>query len=292
MARLKTVIDGTTDGATDGASDAQAVDGVAGDAAPETAQGSAAPEEAGEAEAAAEPVSEGDATQAEPTVVTEPDPALPAPADGVAADDVPPVPLSPELVQAHAALDAAHAEYLAQSDKLAAANAQVVSLTEDLKDRDAQIDALTKTVAERDAQIAALNAAPPPPAAEATIKRPKVGKALKLPDEDQFAKWADVLADLDDGELLQVVLTDDSDLVQPFGPAIGGKAMFTVKESALLFAPQIALEPEMQAVTVRRAVLLDADGKVLSTCRFGALLIGGGGNSAAIPGNNVRFAFT
>lgn len=101
-----------------------------------------------------------------------------------------------------------------------------------------------------------------------------------------------MLADLDAGELAQVVLTDDSDLVQPYGPAIGGKAMFTVKDSALLFAPQIALEPEMEAVTVRHAVLLSGDGKVLSTCRFGALLIGGGGNSAAIPGNNVRFAFT
>lgn len=281
MARLKTVIEGSDEAA--------AAQPVAGDAAPEAAQDSAAPAEAGAAEAAAEPVSEAQADVAPVPITDDPVALLTSEVAG----------LTGELQASAAALETAHAkidevrgEFLDQSDKLAAANAQVVSLTEDLKDRDAQIDALTKTVAERDAQIAALNAAPPPPAAEATIKRPEVGNALKLPEEGQFAKWADVLADLDAGELAQVVLTDDSDLVQPYGPAIGGKAMFTVKDSALLFAPQIALEPEMEAVTVRHAVLLDAGGKVLSTCRFGALLIGGGGNSAAIPGNNVRFAFT
>ena len=311
MARLKTLKDGD-ETAIAGAG----TDPVASEPAPETAPAAeVATEEAPAGEGAAEPVSEegistddqGSAVHPEPAegldtngagvagpevIMTASDPAL---ADAVApapADDVAAAPLPSELAVAHAAFDAAQEEYLAQSDKLAAANAANASLQDDLKDRDAQILALTATIAQRDAQIAALGAAPPTPVAEAAIKLPKLGKVLKVPEEDGFAKWTDVLASLDDGALAVVVLADDNGVVQPFAPVVGGKALFTTQGDALLYAPLIALEPESDLVTMRFAVLLDAGGKVLSVCRLGALLIGGGGLSAMIPGNNLRFAFS
>ncbi|WP_298164566.1 hypothetical protein [Novosphingobium sp.] len=312
MARLKTLKDGD---------ETAAQDAVAGDLAPETApEGEAiAPAE----EAAPEAVSDAPAIDeasefavtAAQTVSTSPDTiggaegvstagqgsaVHPEPAEGLdtnGAAEPETVAIDPIAVAQAAASDAlarvddVQAEYLAQSDKLAAANAQVASLTDDLKDREARIDALTATLAQRDAQIAALGAAPPAPVAETTIKRPKVGKALKLPEEGEYAKWGDVSDLLDAGDLTVLVLADDNGVVQPYPAVIGGKALFTPQASSLLFGGMIQLEPEMDQVTLRFAVLLDAGGKVLSVCRLGALLIGGGGLSAMIPGNNLRFSF-
>ncbi len=285
MARLKTLKD---------SDETAAQDAVAGDVAPETApEGEAAAGEDGAPgeEAATEAVSvEGVSTSLDTNGEIAPDTnreaaPLPAPVNDPVAL------LTGEVEAAKSALDAAQAEYLAQSDKLAAANSQVASLTDDLKDREARIDALTATLAQRDAQIAALGAAPPAPVAEATIKRPKVGTALELPEEDDYAKWGDVAGLLDEGELVVLVLADDNGVVQPYPAVIGGKALFTAQAGSLLYGGMIQLEPEMDQVTLRFAVLLDAGGKVLSVCRLGALLIGGGGLSAMIPGNNLRFNF-
>ena len=196
-----------------------------------------------------------------------------------------------ELEIAIARADRVDSEYLAQSDKLAAANATIARLNDDIKERDLALDKAMGDLAARDAQIAALGARPAPLEPTPAIKRPKVGKVLKLPEEDKFAPAREVMAALDAGEVLVMVLADDNGVVQPFPAVVGGKSMFTVRDSGLLYAAEIDLAPEIELVTVRHAVLLDADGKVLSACRFGALLIGGGGLSARIPGNNVRFNF-
>ncbi len=205
--------------------------------------------------------------------------------------DVPPAgdDLVEALDRAHATIDRMQGEYLAQSDRLAAVNARAASLEDEVTAKQGEIDALTKAVAERDAQIAALGSAPPPVPAEYAVHRPAAGDVLK--GLDDFTPTEDAIAYLDAGELLVMVLADDNGVVQPFAPAIGGKAMFTPHGGSLLYAPLIMLEPELPLVSVRYAVLLDDDGNVLSVCRLGAVLIGGGGLSAMIPGNNLRFNF-
>ncbi|WP_226018114.1 hypothetical protein [Novosphingobium sp. FKTRR1] len=211
-------------------------------------------------------------------------PAAPSDADPIAA-------ASAVASEARARADAVEAEYLAQSDKLATANATIASLRDKLSERDAALDNAQAAIAQRDAQIAALGASPIAPVAEVVIERPKVGKALKLPEDGERAAAADVMASLDAGGVVVMVLADDGAVVQPYPPAIGGKGLFTVHGSGLLYSGTIDLNPEIEQVTVRYAVLLDSAGKVLSTCRLGALLIGGAGLSAMIPGNNLRFDF-
>lgn len=296
MARLKTLTDGTNEAA--------AVDPVASDPAPETtAQGEAA---ASAEEPAPETVTGGGTGEADADPATAPAPAevpadLAVPTDPALSAD-PGLPahvamnevdaLEAEVQRVTAALEAAHAEFLDQSDKLAAANAEIASLEADVGEKQAEIDRLTATVAQRDAQIAAMGSVPPPEPAEAGIFRVRAGDALTLPEDGAHAKWGDVLDSLDAGGLVQVALVGDAGIVQPWGPMVGGKALFAVRERGLLYAGAIDLLPELPEVTVRHAVLLDDKGDVLSTCRLGALLIGGGGNSALIPGNNLRFEFS
>lgn len=296
MARLKTLKDSDNEAAADVADNAAATPDAAPEAATETVEGSSA-------EATAESVT-GDAPVPVPvpapaTTDASLSPALPA------TDNDPPAPAQPAppaddgpIAEAQAAAtaaleraDRAEADFLAQSDKLAAANARIASLQEDLKAGQNTIDQLTATIAQRDAQIAVLGIAAPAPAIVTSIARPEPGEVLKLPEDGASAKWSEVSNALDQGAVLVLVLVNDSGAVQPFPAIIGGKALFTVQGNTLLYAGVIDLAPETALATVRHAVLLNDKGNVLSTCRLGALLIGGGGNSALIPGNNLRFAF-
>jgi hypothetical protein len=134
------------------------------------------------------------------------------------------------------------------------------------------------------------------PAVAATIKAPKPGKVLKLPEEGARAKADAVAADLDGGAALGLVLTDDDGRVQPFPAQVGGRDIFLLTggpgEARILFGPPLSLGADLPPCTVRHAVLIDESGGVLSSCRFSADLIGGNGFSALIPGNNIQLALT
>ena len=214
-----------------------------------------------------------------------------APEPAAEAKDTALAALRVERDAALARADQAETDYLVQSDKLASANAELAKLAGQIKDRDAADDTAKATITKLEAQIIALGATPPAPPAELAIKRPKVGKELKLPEEGKRAKAADVLGLLGDGELLMVVLADDNARVQPFPAQVGGADLFTASGAGLLFAGAIELNQDAEATVMRHAVLMDAQGKVLSSCRLGALLLGGGGLSAMIPGNSLRFDF-
>lgn len=191
--------------------------------------------------------------------------------------------------------DSLETDYLAQSDKLAAANAALAKAAGDLKEALETIDQVTGAKAQVEAQLAALGVAPPKPVRAVKIKRPEPGKALELPDESARAKGEDVAAALLDGEVLVLVLLDDAGRVQPYPAQVGGAELFTLHSPEIdpyvLFCAAIELRADMAHIEVRQAVLLDAKGTVLSSCRFGALLIGGGGNTALIPGNGLAFRF-
>ena len=211
-------------------------------------------------------------------------------------------PLDPAVVAMRAERDAAFAradtaetDYLVQSDHLAAANAARVKAEGELKAALEALDSANATKASLGAQLAALGAAPPPAPPETKIKRPKVGAVLKLPEEGARAKGAAVVAALEAGGALVMVLADDAGAVQPFAAQVGWQEMFLVHSPdarpTVLFAPNLELTAAMERIALRYVVLLDGHGKVLSSCRLGALLIGGGGLSALIPGNSLRFEF-
>lgn len=189
--------------------------------------------------------------------------------------------------------DKIETDYLVQSDKLAEVNAALEKAKNDNAEYATDTDKMRGTIAKLEAQIAALCAAPAPAPApvDVSIKRPKVGKELKLPEEGKRAKAEAVHSVLAAGAQLVMVLADDNGKVQPYPAQVGGTNMFTAHGTGLLFAGAIDLAPERDAVEMRFAVLLDVDGKVLAACRLGAMLLGGGGLSAMIPGNNLRFEF-
>lgn len=187
--------------------------------------------------------------------------------------------------------DTAEGDYLAQSDKLAEANAALVKFKAELAELTAAADKGLATITKLEAQVVALGAAPAEPEPTIEIKRPKPGKVLKLPEEGKRAKGDDVLGGLDAGGLLVLVLVDDNARVQSYAARVGGADLFAAQGGGLLFTGAIDLMPDLPPVEMRAAVVLDIDGKVLSSCRLGALLLGGGGLSAMIPGNSLRFEF-
>jgi len=206
-----------------------------------------------------------------------------------AAEDPAVAALREERDAALARAEKAEADYLAQSDELAKANAALFAA----KDENATGDEDKARIAELEAQIAAMQAAQPTPPApvDVDIKYPKVGKALKIPEEGKRATAADVANLLAAGDVLVMVLTDSNGKVQDYAPQVGGPGLFIARDTGLMFGADIDLKPEMPRIELRFAVLLDAAGKVLSSCRLGALLIGGDGLSAMIPANNLRFDF-
>lgn len=214
-----------------------------------------------------------------------------APAAGDAPVDPAIAALTTERDAAVARADQLETDYLAQSDILAEVNGKLFKAEGSLSEIAAAADTAQATIARLEAQIVALGAAPPAAPVEVLIKRPKPGKELKLPEAGNRAKAAAIQGLLADGALLMVVLVDDSGLVQPWPAAVGSAEMFTAAGERLLFAPAIALAPEMPAIEIRHVVLLDAAGKVLSACRYGALVLGGGGLSAMLASNTVLFEF-
>lgn len=123
------------------------------------------------------------------------------------------------------------------------------------------------------------------------VKRPRPGKVLTIPPEGKRATFSMASAWLADGGLTVVVLTDDRGAVQPYPALVGGQSLFTTVPSGLTCNAPIELTAEMERMEVRHAVLLASDGTVLTACRLGALLLGGGGLSALIPANNLLFTF-
>ena len=191
--------------------------------------------------------------------------------------------------------DQLEADYLAQSDKLAAANAALAASGDAHREALNEAERLAGLLAEREAALAKLGAPTPKVPKAVKWKLPKPGTVVAVPDEGERATSAEVTALFEDGAALALLLLGDDSAVQPFPAQLGGAEKFLLQSpeagATVLFAVAIELTAELPFIAVRHAVLLDAGGAVLSSCRLGAVLIGGGGNTALIPANNLRFEF-
>jgi hypothetical protein len=110
---------------------------------------------------------------------------------------------------------------------------------------------------------------------------------------------ARVLAALDDGDSLAIVLADEDGEALPIPPTEvrpGDIQRFGGSSPSLIYKPRIELAPELPAVAVRQAFLLveprmDDDGPAAAAvCRLSVDLNAGGGRRAEIPDGNLLFA--
>jgi hypothetical protein len=109
---------------------------------------------------------------------------------------------------------------------------------------------------------------------------------------------ARVLAALDDGDSLVIVLADEDGEALPIPPTEvrpGDVQRFGGSSPSLIYKPRIELAPELPAVAVRQAFLLveprmDDDGPAAAAvCRLSVDLNAGGGRRAEIPDGNLLF---
>jgi hypothetical protein len=118
------------------------------------------------------------------------------------------------------------------------------------------------------------------------------GHVLDLPDEMTAAKAEDVAALLADGGKLELALTDESGVVQPYRITVGGDDVFllsSVSPPSVLFLSALEIDHANAACEIRYAVLCNQGGNPLAACRFGAMLKGGGGFSALLPEKTIKF---
>lgn len=204
-------------------------------------------------------------------------------------------------------IGALEVENEALQEKLAAANIANQKLEGDLMELRTAPVTPDPHLAEQAEEIATLKkqladaqghpgeAPPPAPAAEELVKRVKFGKTLKLPLESTDGAAAKIEAMVEAGEVFQMALVDEAGVVQPFPVQVGGADLFTMqgRGERILFARDINIGSDLAHCSVKYAVLLDADAKVLSVCQcsWGGNLVGGKGFSALIPANSLSFAF-
>jgi hypothetical protein len=142
---------------------------------------------------------------------------------------------------------------------------------------------------------------------EAALHRGPFGGSMAAADQrivlivptDRRDLVARVLAALDDGDSLAIVLADEDGEALPIPPIEvrpGDVQRFGGSSPSLIYKPRIELPPELPAVAVRQAFLLveprmDDDGPAAAAvCRLSVDLNAGGGRRAEIPDGNLLFA--